>query len=179
MGCEELHSLREARLSDVLLGRAYVGQAMRSVLVLGGTEVVWMEGGVSDSIIINPASGRTFRMESLLSKLMDWTGEKRIIAAAMREGWTPKALIRLAQALKTTADGRNSTGLSEWQLGSAVLAFVKARSMRRAIADYVSKSHQIPRVQVMRDLMALKVELEAESGQGREVLASGLVVPTC
>jgi hypothetical protein len=129
--------------------------------------------------IINPNTDRSLRHAALLSALMDWTGEKRIVAAVLREGFHPGKIVHLAEALKITADGKGETGLSERQLGQAALSFVKKRNVRRVIADYVSQSHQIPRVQAMRDLKALKDELEEESMHGQELRASGLVVPAC
>lgn len=112
--------------------------------------------------ILDPVTLRTARHTRLLSTLMDWSGEPKILKVAIEAGLvTPDILLRMAQFAKYTADNRGETGLSERQVaGHLLVFFLRDRQVRRAIARYVHQAHGVKLRQAMRDLWSMRDELE-------------------
>lgn len=131
---------------------------------------------MSDSLV-NPLTHRTYRHERLLSAVMEFSSEQNIISTLLREGVDPRAIMRMAQAIAVTNQGKGKTGLSESQTGATLLLFVGRRNVRKACAAYLARAHGLKPKKALKDLLELKRDLEEE--QRRAVMAreSSLVVP--
>jgi hypothetical protein len=116
--------------------------------------------------IFNPTTGETNEKDRLLSLLMEWTTEPRLIAAMIKRGLADfMGISQLAAMIRRTVDGQDAEGdlavqpMSERQMACAIKAFIDDSETRNVIARYVSKSRGIKYDQAKADLYELRVHL--------------------
>lgn len=129
--------------------------------------------------VINPHTGETFDKDKLLSLLMEWTTEGRLLHAMIgRDRADFVGLLGLVAMVKATADQKavvtpsdiDTTGqiadpvpvvpLTERQIAAALMAFLVDPVVRKLVAMYVSSAYRLPMKQAKEDLYELREYLK-------------------
>lgn len=123
--------------------------------------------------IFSPTTGESNEKEQLLSLLMEWTTEPRLIGAMVKRNRADfPGLATLAAMVRATLDNTVDGGaapMTERQIAASVLAFLTDSETRNVIARYVAQAHA-DQVQgqpgeskydaAKRDLYELRVHLQ-------------------
>lgn len=96
-------------------------------------------------------SGETNERDRLLSLLMEWTTEPKLVSAMVqRQRADFPGLAMLAAMVQATRDGGSETSdgvqaqpMTERQMAASVLAFLMDPEVKRAIAAYVATAHAV------------------------------------
>lgn len=122
--------------------------------------------------IFNPQTGETNERGRILSMLMDWTTEPSIIRDMVRQKRADlPGIAQLAAMVRATVDGKPEDGaevqaipLEERQIAAACLAFIVSPTMRKTVANHVSRAHGISYVKAKDDLLTLRIHLGTTYG---------------
>jgi hypothetical protein len=124
--------------------------------------------------IFDPTTGESNEKDQLLSLLMEWTTEPRLISAMVRRNRADfPGLAILAATVRATLDGSAEGGaqpMTERQLAASALAFLSDSETRNVLARYVAHAHadqvtgqpgESKYDAAKRDLYELRIHLQA------------------
>lgn len=114
------------------------------------------------SDLVDPTTGETFRQQSMVELLKDWTGGCSVNPGNMDVAnvlfqvgvISPRNLVRLAHAL---ARGE----IDEKGMATVIHEFLRMRKVRIRLQRHAIKYHGVPRAQAKKDLKELEAETAA------------------